>query len=142
MTRQYELSLASIFSGLKPNAASFFSIGAAGVGPANKIVAHDNSTPCLAGRECSRPAPNRPRVRAASLSITQFLLSHATHHFIGKRLGLLRGLGGGDEGQEVFDDITYAGETLAARREARLRGCRVHYSAHQIISDHGRWCKS
>src|ERR1035437_6254289 len=69
------------------------------------LVAYDSFG--LPARECSRPAPSRPRVRTASLSIAQFLLSYAFHHFVGERLGLLRGLGGGDEGQEVFDDVAH-----------------------------------
>src|ERR1035437_659583 len=112
------------------------SVGALPLSQAHSpLVAYDSFG--LPARECSRPAPSRPRVRTASLSIAQFLLSYAFHHFVGERLGLLRGLGGGDEGQEVFDDVAHPGEAIAARREARLRGGCVHHSAHQVIGDHG-----
>src|SRR5450759_2337940 len=97
------------------------SVGALPLSQAHSpLVAYDSFG--LPARECSRPAPSRPRVRTASLSIAQFLLSYAFHHFVGERLGLLRGLGGGDEGQEVFDDVAHPGEAIAARRQARLRG--------------------
>src|SRR5450759_146407 len=112
------------------------SVGALPLSQAHSpLVAYDSFG--LPARECSRPAPSRPRVRTASLSIAQFLLSYAFHHFVGERLGLLRGLGGGDEGQEVFDDVAHPGEAIAARRQARLRGGCVHHSAHQVIGDHG-----
>src|SRR6266853_139412 len=84
---------------------------------------------CFPGRECSRPAPSLPRVRTPSLSNAQFLLSYAIHHFLSERLGLLRGLCGGDEGQEVLHHITHAGEAVTARREAGLRCRRVHHRA-------------